>query len=130
MVDLQRKLPLTHTFVRFCLVDVPTPAAACTGLRYHCVHSDGPGAGVTGSGEGGNAAAGGTPFPAGCSGRSCRLVHRRTLRGHLGPVPFVAWSPDDTLLATCSELSSHDGLDLDYRHVKSKVVSSDVWNST
>lgn len=71
---------------------------------------DGQAGGVADSGEGGTAAAAGTPFPAGCSGRTCRLVHRRTLRGHMGPIPFVAWSPDDSLLATCSELPSHGSL--------------------
>ncbi len=30
-----------------------------------------------------------------------RLAHRHTLRGHSGPVVFVAWSPDASKLATC-----------------------------
>lgn len=33
-----------------------------------------------------------------------RLAHRHTLRGHSGPVVFVAWSPDGSKLATCGVL--------------------------
>ena len=32
---------------------------------------------------------------------AARLVHCHTLRGHSGPVVFVAWSPDGSRLATC-----------------------------
>ena len=35
-----------------------------------------------------------------------RLVKRHTLKGHTGPVVFVAWSPDDSKLATCGALTT------------------------
>ena len=35
------------------------------------------------------------------SGPRRRLVKRHTLKGHIGAVVLVAWSPDDSLLATC-----------------------------
>ncbi len=33
-----------------------------------------------------------------------RVERRRVLRAHAGPVVFVAWSPDDSKLATCGAL--------------------------
>lgn len=36
-----------------------------------------------------------------------RLEKRHTLKGHVGAVVFVAWRPDDSLLATCGTALCH-----------------------